>query len=119
MTNPSRIHHRHRPRTGGRLGQPIRVPPGPSTARSIIKRHFREERIPLASLADRWRCTAAHIYSTFSRHRPLAPGHIEGAIAVLGLDEFDANELRLQAAREAGWEIDINYLLSESRRACS
>ncbi|EED41137.1 hypothetical protein SSKA14_4161 [Stenotrophomonas sp. SKA14] len=43
--------------------------------------------------------------------RPLQPHQVEGAIAPLQLDEFDANELRLRAAREAGWNIDPKMLL--------
>ncbi|WP_239510821.1 hypothetical protein [Stenotrophomonas maltophilia] len=43
--------------------------------------------------------------------RPLQPHQVEGAITALQLDEFDANELRLRAAREAGWNIDPKMLL--------
>lgn len=46
--------------------------------------------------------------------RPLLPHQVEGAISVLQLDEFDANELRLRAAREAGWKIDPAMLLEEA-----
>lgn len=46
--------------------------------------------------------------------RPLLPHQVEGAISVLQLDEFDANELRLRAAREAGWKIDPSMLLEEA-----
>ena len=42
--------------------------------------------------------------------RPLPPQHVEASITHLGLDEFDANELRLLAAREAGWQIDPAYI---------
>ncbi|WP_329755247.1 hypothetical protein [Stenotrophomonas maltophilia] len=38
----------------------------------------------------------------------------EGVITALQLDEFDANELRLRAAREAGWKIDPFYLGTEA-----
>lgn len=104
-----RIRHRHDHDAGG--GQPIRIPVGPTTTRQIIKRHFREEGVRLNTLTGPWRCTSHNVYSTLCRSRPLAPGHIEGAIAILGLDEFDANELRLQAAREAGWQIDPRFIL--------
>lgn len=51
------------------------------------------------------------VWRVFGRSRPLLPRQVEGVITLLQLDEFDANDLRLRAAREAGWNIDPWMLL--------
>ncbi len=61
-------------------------------------------------LAPAWGVSVHTVYALFNVSRPLPPQHVEASIAHLGLDEFDANELRLLAAREAGWQIDPAYI---------
>ena len=88
--------------------------PAHITARDLIRRHVHESRKRLNDLADAWGCKVFSVWRTFQRtDRPLCPHHIEGAIKALQLDEFDANELRLVGAREAGWKIDPGYLLEQ------
>ncbi|WP_243350834.1 hypothetical protein [Stenotrophomonas acidaminiphila] len=110
---------RTRPANMGRAVSPhrVRVRRGQDTARAIIKRHFREEGRQMMELVDAWNCTRGHVYDLFCKDRPLAPAHVEGAIRILKLDDFDANELRMVAAREAGWMIDTAYLLHEDKPA--
>lgn len=80
-------------------------------ARDLVRRYVHEAGKTLAVLAAAWGCKTFSVWRVFQRtERPLQPHHIEGAITALQLDEFDANELRLRAAREAGWKIDPFYL---------
>ncbi|HEL3748669.1 TPA: hypothetical protein UMV35_000929 [Stenotrophomonas maltophilia] len=65
----------------------------------------------MQDLADAWGCSKHNVYDLFYRDRPISPTHIELAAKLLGLDEFDTNELRLLGAREAGWQIDPKFLL--------
>lgn len=82
------------------------------TARDLLRRHLHEDGRWLSSLAEAWGCQEFSVWRVFQRvQRPLQPHHVEGAIVALQLDEFDANELRLVAAREAGWAIDPEFLL--------
>ncbi|KAF1016230.1 MAG: hypothetical protein GAK31_01719 [Stenotrophomonas maltophilia] len=82
------------------------------TARDMLHRHLHEAGLGLAALAPAWGCKPFSVWRVFQRaQRHLQPQHVEGAIAVLRLDEFDANDLRLRAAREAGWRIDPNFIL--------
>ncbi len=82
------------------------------TAREIIRRHLHEAGHPLTFLADAWSCQEFSVYRVFQRtERHLQPHHVEGAIRALQLDDFDANELRLAAAREAGFKINPQFLL--------
>lgn len=86
--------------------------PAHVTARDMIRRHCREHGKQLACLAPAWGCQVFSVWRAFGRtSRPLQPHQVEGAITTLHLDEFDANELRLRAAREAGWNIDPKMLL--------
>jgi hypothetical protein len=82
------------------------------TARELIRRHLHEAGKRLNDLATTWDCQPFSVWRVFQRtERPLCPHHIEGVIAYLQLDEFDANELRLRGAREAGWDIDPRMIL--------
>lgn len=92
-------------------GRPIRVPLGQNTVRALLRRHLKEEGRRMQDLADAWGCTKGNVYDYFWSRRPFSPSHIEASIVLLGLDEFDAAELRLIAARESGWNIDGKYLL--------
>ncbi|XTQ92578.1 hypothetical protein ACQR5W_11705 [Xanthomonas sacchari] len=92
-------------------GRPIRVPLGKVSVRQILRRHLREEQRRIIDLCGPWKCRPQTVYNAFSDARPFSPSHIEAAIEFLGLDDFDANELRLVGAREAGWGIDPKCLL--------
>lgn len=82
------------------------------TAREIIRRHLHEAGKPLLSLTEVWGCKEVSVWRVFQRTgRHLQPHHVEGAIKALELDDFDANELRLAAAREAGYPINPKFLL--------
>lgn len=92
-------------------GRPIRVPRGVNTVRAMLRRHLREEGRRMQDLAQAWGCKPGNVYDYFCEDRPFSPQHVEACISFLQLDEFDAAELRLQGAREAGWNIDPKYLL--------
>lgn len=80
-----------------------------------LRRHLHDAGRTLDSLATAWNCRRFSVWRIFQRtERPLQPHHVEGAITALSLDEFDANELRLRAAREAGWAIDTQFLMEQS-----
>ncbi|MDH0277289.1 MULTISPECIES: hypothetical protein [unclassified Stenotrophomonas] len=86
------------------------IPPN-ATARDLVRRYVHEDGKSLGELSTAWGCKPFSVWRVFQRtDRPLQPHHVEGAITALQLDEFDANELRLRAAREAGWKIDPFYL---------
>lgn len=94
-------------------GRPMVIAKDARTVRELLRRHLREEGMRLMDLAPAWGRSAHTVYSLFAVDRPLAPEHLEASIQALGLDEFDANELRLQGAREAGWQIDPTFLLEK------
>ncbi len=85
--------------------------PANAFVRDMIRRYCREHGKPLVCLAPAWRCKTLSVWRVFGRRRPLLPRQVEGVIALFHLDEFDANDLRLRAAREAGWNIDPSMLL--------
>ncbi|MEL3955405.1 hypothetical protein [Stenotrophomonas bentonitica] len=85
--------------------------PAHVTVRDMIRRYCREHGKQLACLAPAWDCKVLSVWRVFGRSRPLLPRQVEGVITLLQLDEFDANDLRLRAAREAGWNIDPSMLL--------
>ena len=95
--------------------QTIRRPaPRHLTARDILRRHLHEDGQRVQSLAQAWGIRRFSVWRVFQRtERHLQPHHVEGAITALHLDDFDANELRLVAAREAGWNIDPRYILED------
>jgi len=80
----------------------------------MLRRYCREHGKPLSCLAAAWNCKVFSVWRAFARTtRPLLPHQVEAAIVLLRLDDFDANDLRLRAAREAGWKIDVSMLLAE------
>lgn len=83
------------------------------TARDLLRRHLREEGLTISrDLARAWGIRGDNARQTMTRtHWPLSVRRIELAIALLQLDEFDAQELRLAAARDAGWRLDPALLL--------
>lgn len=91
-------------------GRPIRVPRSVDSVRGHLRRHLREEGHRMQALAGPWKCTTQNVYDLFYRSSPLGPQHIDAAAVFLRLDEFDSNELRLLGAREAGWNIDPEFL---------
>lgn len=96
------------PGTGRRryaAGRRIKVPRSVRTARDLIRRHLREEGRELRSLAGPFNVTPATVKAIMHHGRPLSPQHIDAVIEHLNLDEFDATELRLQGAIEAGWQL--------------
>lgn len=93
-----------------RLAAPAHI-----TARDLLRRHLHEARLDLKWLAGAWGCKPFSVWRCFQRvEAPMQPRQIEAAITALELDEFDANEIRLTAAREAGWKIDPQFLLSNT-----
>lgn len=94
----------------GAGGRSVRVPLGVSTVRAVLRRHIREEHCRMQDLMVPWHCERQTVYDIFHDGRPLSPQHVEAAIGWLGLDEFDANELRLLGASEAGWKLDPAFL---------
>ncbi|WP_312321315.1 hypothetical protein [Stenotrophomonas sp.] len=98
-------------RTRGMKASLRRPAPAHITARDTIRRHVHEAGLRLEFLASAWGCRNFSVWRVFQRtDRPLQPHHVEGAITALHLDDFDANQLRLRAAQEAGWKIDPTYL---------
>lgn len=86
-------------------GRRVQVPKTVRTARDLIRRHLREEGRDLRSLAVPWNVKPESVKYIMHHRRPLAPQHIDAFIESLKLDEFDALELRIQGAIEAGWQI--------------
>lgn len=111
MAEITRIRRQHANNGMAAGGRPIRIPRSIDSVRSHLKRHLLEEGKRMQDLADVWGCSKHNVYDLFYRDRPISPKHIELAAQMLGLDEFDTNELRLLGAREAGWQIDTSFLL--------
>lgn len=93
---------------------PISIPRSIDSVRLQLKRHLVREGKRVQDLAEVWGCSKHNVYDLSYRDWPISPHHIELAAQVLGLDEFDTNELRLFGAREAGWCIGTNFLLEKS-----
>ncbi len=80
------------------------------TVRTVLREHLREEKKDITNDLSGWwniqpKSAQRLMYKTSRR---LTPQHIEIVIEKLKLDEFDANELWLLAAIEAGWQINPN-----------
>lgn len=86
-------------------GRRVSVPKSVRTVRDLIRRHLREEGHDQAALAAPWRVLPGSVKTIMCHGRPLSPQYIDAAIEFFKLDEFDALELRLQGAIEAGWQI--------------
>lgn len=98
----SRLQHANNGMAAG--GRPIRIPRSIDSVRSYLKRHLLEEGKRMQNLADVWSCSKHNVYDLFYRDRPISPTRIELAAQMLGLGEFDTNELRLLFANDAGSE---------------
>ena len=81
-------------------GRRIQAVRGVRTARDLMRRHMREEGKRIIDLCPVWNMHENSVYRRFYEARPFTPQMIEGFIELLKLDEFDAYELRLQAAIE-------------------
>lgn len=92
----------YRPSTGRK----ITVKKSPKTARDLMRRHLREERKRIVDLCPVWDMHANSAYRRFYDKRPFTPQMIDSFIEFMRLDDFDARELRLLAAIEAGWQLD-------------
>lgn len=86
-------------------GRRVRVPAQIRTARDLLRRHLREEGVNQTDLHRAWNIKPESVKSILLGKRPLSPQYIDAAVEFLKLDEFDALELRLQGALEAGWQI--------------
>ena len=89
-----------------------RPTPKGMTARDIIRRHLRLERLTIkGDLSRVLSLKPQSAASLMTKKFPLTPHHIEAIVRGLKLDDFDAYELRRQAAIEAGWRIDLGHKL--------
>lgn len=99
------------PRRRYAAGRRIKVPNSVKTVRDMLRRHLKEEGRTQGSLATVWDMKPDTVKRMFwDRKRPFAPQHIDAFIEALKLDEFDAMELRWQAAIEAGWQLDKRFI---------
>jgi hypothetical protein len=92
-------------------GRPLTVPRAVRDARGLIRQHLRGEGRQIKDLAGPWDMHLNSTYRRFYDKRPFTPQMIDVVIETLKLDEFDAYELRLQAAIEAGWQLNIGEKL--------
>ena len=86
-------------------GRKIEVEKHPKTVRALMRRHLREEGKLIIDLCPIWDMHENSVYRRFYDKRPYSPQYIESFIEFLKLDEFDATELRLLGAIEAGWKL--------------
>lgn len=95
-------------------GRPIRVQNskvGLPTARDLIRKHLRQEGRMVKDLAKAWNVVPVSAYRImYTPSRPLSPQYVDAVIDMLRLDDFDATQLRLRAANEAGWNINPEFL---------
>ena len=88
------------------IGRRISVQTGVKTVRSIMREHLRESHMTIkGDLARILGITAVGAASLMTHKNPLAPQHIDAFIEGMKLDDFDALELRLLGAIEAGWQV--------------
>lgn len=93
-------------------GRKIAVEDNPKTARALMRRHLREEGKQIAELANIWNIRVVSVYHIMYRKSALSPQYIDAFVDYLKLDTFDATELRLQGAREAGWKLTVKQVAS-------
>lgn len=86
-------------------GRRVRVPPQVRSVRDILRRHLRDEGYNQTDLHKAWAVKPETVKTIFMHGRPLSPQYIDAAIEFFKLDDFDAMDLRLQGAIEAGWQI--------------
>lgn len=86
-------------------GRRVRVPSKVKTVRDLLRRHLREEGYNVTELHRPWNIKPQSVKTVLHPRRALSPQYIDAAIEFFKLDEFDALELRLHGAIEAGWQI--------------
>lgn len=87
----------------------------PKTVRDVIRRHLREEGKTIAAfLAPAWGMAVNSAYRRMYDSNALTPAHIDAVVEGLQLDEFDAAELYLLGAIEAGWKIRPQDVLAKA-----
>ena len=59
----------------------------------------------MQDLDEHWNVLPGTVKFIFWKKTPLPPQYVDAFITALKLDEFDALELRLQAAIESGWQL--------------
>lgn len=89
---------------GRRLVVPTRV----RTVRDKIREYLAFEHLTIKhDLSRMLGISPVGAASLMTKRFPLAPQHIDAIVDGLRLDEFDAHELRLMGAIEAGWQLHI------------
>lgn len=96
----------YRPATG----RPMAVPSHPITVRDHMRHHLRRAGMDIKDLAPVWDQHQNSVYRRFYDKRPFTPNYIETFIEAARVDPLDAAKLRLLAAREAGWNLELKYL---------
>lgn len=95
---------RARPIVAGRRAVYYR---GTRSVRSIIREHLRFHKMTIkGDLARILRISPIGAASLMTKKHPLAPQQVDAFIEEMKLDEFDAYELRLLGAMEAGWQLN-------------
>ena len=88
-------------------GRPLVYPKNPKAVRDIMRRHMREEGKLQKDFSKYLDISYSAVTDYFYRkNRPMPPGLVDAFIEWLELDEFDALELRIRGAQEAGWQIE-------------
>lgn len=84
---------------------------GGRTVRSVMREHLKHGKKNIyKDLATMLGLSESSTRKMMWRNLPIQPRHVETFIKAMRLDEFDANELRLFAARELGLNIDPRFL---------
>lgn len=93
-------------------GRKITVEKNPITVRALMRRHLREHGKTIGNdLAGWWNVKYNSAYRIMYRpDSPLSPQYISAFVDGIGLDEFDATELYLRGAIEAGYAIKLNRI---------
>lgn len=95
-----------RKRPGGKIkGRAITVPERVVTVRDHMRRHLREEGWRMMDLGEHWNVLPGTVKFIFWKKTPLPPQYVDAFIDALKLDDFDAAQLRVQGAIEAGWQL--------------
>ena len=76
--------------------------------RDLMRQHLYDARLPLSSLTKVWGVTHTSVYRLFYDKRySIPPDKVDAFIDYMQLDEFDAQELRLQGAIDSGWKLNM------------
>lgn len=89
----------------------MKVNPSLRTVRAIMREHLAFARMTITGdLSSMLGLTPDSARSFMTKTNPIAPQYVDLFIERMKLDEWDANELRLRGAIEAGWQIDVKLL---------